>query len=492
MPTKRRLIQLYAALLFNANIKGFFSGKMYRGKLKNLCAPGINCYSCPGASAACPLGALQNSLAESSARAPYYVFGIILLYGLLFGRWICGYLCPFGLIQDLLHKIKTPKVKKSRVTRALSYLKYVILAVFVLILPLIYLSPTFCKYICPAGVVEGAFGLLSHPDNEGLFGSLGPLFTWKFAVMVAIIVGAVFIYRIFCRFLCPLGALYGLFNKIALVGIKLDRGSCISCGRCLSTCKVDIRHVGDQECINCGECIDVCPTKAISWKGSKWVLAPNEVSGDTLSEDEAKATELRNQRIKKRNRIVKIVVGVLMAVLLGGAIVYYNFIDRDAVYESGCDVGDQCYAYDIPLYNEDEGAVYNIENEKSKVVIINFWATWCSGCVAELPHFDEVAKEYGDKVSVIAIHSSYKTTDVQEYLDTKTDNDGKPWSEYIIAFGQDDGDTANSIYFNKLGGVDSYPITLVLDREGVVVAKFEGGVTYETLVKAVEEALAKR
>ena len=119
-PTKRRLIQLYAALLFNANLKGFKTGRIYQGPVKNLCAPGINCYSCPGAVAACPMGALQNALSDSGKTVPYYVVGIILLYGLLFGRWICGFLCPFGLIQDLLHKIKTPKVGKNRVTRVLS------------------------------------------------------------------------------------------------------------------------------------------------------------------------------------------------------------------------------------------------------------------------------------------------------------------------------------------------------------------------------------
>ena len=123
-PTKRRIIQLYAALLTNANLKGFSSGYIYQGNVKNICAPGLNCYSCPAASAACPLGALQNALASTNARLPYYMLGILLLYCIMFGRWICGFLCPFGLIQDLVHKIKTPKVKKSRFTRILSYLKY--------------------------------------------------------------------------------------------------------------------------------------------------------------------------------------------------------------------------------------------------------------------------------------------------------------------------------------------------------------------------------
>ena len=116
IPTKRKLIQLYSALLFNANLKGFANGKIYQGSLKNICTPGLNCYSCPGASGACPLGSLQNAIGASEKRTPYYVFGIIILYGILLGRIICGFLCPFGLIQELLYKIKTPKLKKNRFT----------------------------------------------------------------------------------------------------------------------------------------------------------------------------------------------------------------------------------------------------------------------------------------------------------------------------------------------------------------------------------------
>ena len=119
MPSKRKLIQLYSALLFNANLKGFVNGKIYQGPIKNVCTPGLNCYSCPGASGACPLGSLQNALGASEKRTPYYVFGIIILYSILLGRIICGFLCPFGLIQELLYKIKTPKLKKNRFTRVL-------------------------------------------------------------------------------------------------------------------------------------------------------------------------------------------------------------------------------------------------------------------------------------------------------------------------------------------------------------------------------------
>jgi polyferredoxin len=263
-PSKRKLIQLYAALLYNANIKGFFSGRIYKGATKNICVPGLNCYSCPGAVGSCPLGALQNALTASGTRTPAYIFGTIILFGLLLGRTICGWLCPVGLAQELLYKIKTPKLKKSKATRALSYLKYFLLIALVVILPMFFAIPGFCEYVCPAGTFEGGVGLLSNANNEGLLQNLGPLFSWKFTLLVIIVVASIFIFRVFCRFLCPLGALYGFFCRIALLGVKLDKNECTDCGLCISVCKMDIKRVGDHECIQCGACISVCPTKAIS------------------------------------------------------------------------------------------------------------------------------------------------------------------------------------------------------------------------------------
>ena len=69
-PTKRRIIQLYAALLTNANLKGFGTGYIYIGDTKYACVPGMNCYSCPGAVGACPLGALQNALNATNTKLP--------------------------------------------------------------------------------------------------------------------------------------------------------------------------------------------------------------------------------------------------------------------------------------------------------------------------------------------------------------------------------------------------------------------------------------
>ena len=100
-------------LLHNAYIKGFIDGKIYTGNAKNACVPGFNCYSCPGAVGACPLGALQNALAFAGHRAGWYVLGILLLFGVILGRTICGWLCTMGVNQELLHGIPTPKIRKS-------------------------------------------------------------------------------------------------------------------------------------------------------------------------------------------------------------------------------------------------------------------------------------------------------------------------------------------------------------------------------------------
>ena len=500
IPSKRKLIQLYSALLFNANIKGFFNGRIYKGPLKNLCTPGLNCYSCPGASGACPLGSLQNALAETNKRAPYYVFGIIILYGILLGRWICGWLCPFGFIQELLYKIKTPKLKKSRVTRALSYLKFVILVFFVFILPLMYAFrdfplPGFCKYICPAGTLEGAIGLLSNKINESELARLGPLFTWKFGLMISFIVGSVFIFRLFCRFVCPLGALYGIFNRISVLGIKLEKPKCIDCGLCVSKCKMDIRTVADHECIMCGECIEVCPTNAISWKGKQIILPENDIPDPTpeSSEEEraliAEAKLAFDAKNTKRARIIKAVLASVMTLLLAAALIYYNFINKNVEVPIGADIGDMCIGQQIPLFDEtgELGTTFDPSKNHGKITVINFWGTWCGPCKAELPDFDLIASEYADEVTVIAIHTVMGYSSAAKYVEEN-------FKDSNIIFGKDslidenkpyDGD----YYFTVLGGSDSYPMTVILDEDGIIIESLADTLHYDELKQIIEAAL---
>ena len=157
----RGCLQATATLLTNLHIPNLFKGKLYQGKLKTICAPGLNCYSCPSATGACPIGAFQAVVGSSKFKFTYYITGFFILLGVLLGRFICGFLCPFGWFQDLLHKIPSKKLSTAKL-KPMRYLKYAVLVIFVILLPTFVTNslgmgdPFFCKYICPQGVLEGA------------------------------------------------------------------------------------------------------------------------------------------------------------------------------------------------------------------------------------------------------------------------------------------------------------------------------------------------
>ena len=648
-PSKRKIMQLYFALLFNSNLQGFFTGKIYANHdpsstTKQFCAPGINCYSCPGAVGACPLGSLQGSFSADRSTL-FYVCGTLLLYAILFGRMICGWFCPFGLIQELLYKIKSPKVGKSPVSRILSYFKYVVLVFFVGVIPITYAFrnqplPAFCKYICPAGTIEGGLLLLSNEANESVFfPMLNYLFTWKFMLMISIVVACVFIFRMFCRFICPLGALYGLFNKFSLFGVKVEESKCTHCNLCVANCKCDIRHVSDQECIACGECIDVCPTKAISWKGSKIFLKHNELPhsaqdmpapdpsalakfvrssrlllcaegilgliygllllplsvlgaiglafsasltipklallalfmlplmiggvmlccgihatacGIKAKRDLRPAAEysrrmelfalyllcgnlpmlalhiINNVRISKRAAILhaainsqevsnqttktsgnqtpgklltRIVAILVMATVLIGAIAY-NWDPSVKLFPSsgttdptdptqelvvGSEVGNLCPSDNLNVITPEAVTDEKIDPTKTgKITIINFWGTWCSACVAELPYFDRIATEYADQVEVIAVHTSSLLPTAPGYI-------AGNYADSNITFVADYAGEGNyDAFYSALGGAESggaYPYTVILDENGVILFKTFAAMHYETLLEQVQTAL---
>ncbi|MCX4324313.1 MAG: 4Fe-4S binding protein [Lachnospiraceae bacterium] len=264
---KRKLLQIIAFGCSNAHLLNFKGGKLYTGKWKQFCNPGLNCYSCPAAGFACPIGALQAVNGSRQFSFSFYVAGLLLAFGVLLGRAVCGWLCPFGLLQELIHKIPSPKRKLKK---GFLYIKYVVLVVFVLILPIAvtdYMGmgkPAFCQYICPAGTLEGGLSLLAA--HESLRKAVGSLFSLKMTILILTLIGCVFFYRFFCRTLCPLGAIYGLFNKISIVHLEVDRHRCVGCGKCKDVCGMEVNPVqtpNAAECIRCGACVDVCPADAL-------------------------------------------------------------------------------------------------------------------------------------------------------------------------------------------------------------------------------------
>lgn len=270
--SKIRLVtQACFAALSNGYVKGFAGGRIFEGKSKFLCVPGLNCYSCPGALASCPIGSLQATLNAREYRLSLYVAGLLVVFGTLLGRFVCGFLCPFGLVQDLLFKIPfVRKIRKLPGEKGLRWLRFIFLVIFVILLPMFVIDitglgePWFCKFICPAGTLEGGLPLVLL--NGAMRGAAGFLFKWKLLILIITLLSSIVIYRPFCRYVCPLGAIYGIFNKISFYRIKIDTEKCTKCGACQKACKLDIpvwKNPDSMDCIRCGDCKSVCPQGAI-------------------------------------------------------------------------------------------------------------------------------------------------------------------------------------------------------------------------------------
>lgn len=289
MESLRKLIQVISTFLTNGYFLFPSTRNIYQGQLKVFCSPGLNCYSCPASTTYCPIGSIQQlllgirfSLETGSYYFSFYVVGSIGLLATATGRIACGWLCPFGLIQELLHKI--PSGVRREVPQILRYFKYFMLIAFVIIFPLIFVGdwgigkPWFCKYVCPAGTLEAGLPmLLLQPD---LRATLGALFYNKLFWMIVFLVWSVFSSRPFCKTTCPLGAFYGMFNKFSLIKLDLIEDRCTDCGKCATVCPMGIqfnKSVGSPECIMCMRCMrESCEFGAIHLTCGNLSLTANQ------------------------------------------------------------------------------------------------------------------------------------------------------------------------------------------------------------------------
>jgi len=274
---KRRLFQIFSTLGFNIYLPSFFKGEIFQGNTKGACVPILNCYSCPSAIGACPIGSIQNffatlkfNLSIVSYQFGLYVIGVLGAVGSLVGRMPCGWLCPFGLVQEVLYKIPS---RKFHIPKFMSYGRYVVLVMFVFLLPLLVLDQYgfgqtwFCKWICPAGTLEAGIPLVIL--NEGIRNQVGLLFSWKMFVLILFLVWMVFAQRPFCRTTCPLGAIFGLFNKVSLFRMAVDDDKCIQCNTCYENCPVELKiyeSSNSPDCVRCLKCVKSCQYGAIEYE----------------------------------------------------------------------------------------------------------------------------------------------------------------------------------------------------------------------------------
>ncbi len=254
----RRVTQIgVGAFLFNSYFAVFSTKTLYDGSLRNVCVPGLNCHSCPTALMGCPIGIAQHFAAMHTF--PWFLIGFLGVIGVISGRFTCGWLCPWGLVQDLLYRFKKLTV---RIPKFMNYLKYSILVVVVIIIPYITYEHWFSK-LCPCGALIAAIPWAIWNPMDPVLGEpyiapgmIGTMFWLKMWILGVFLVLFLFIKRPFCRTICPLGATYALFNRVSLISVKVGEG-CVDCGQCRAVCPVDLnvrREANSEACIKCLEC----------------------------------------------------------------------------------------------------------------------------------------------------------------------------------------------------------------------------------------------
>ncbi|MGB9856903.1 MAG: 4Fe-4S binding protein [Dictyoglomaceae bacterium] len=246
----RNISQIISLILINSYYLADFG--------KNIPLPVFNCYSCPLANFACPIGTLQHFLIIR--QFPFLLLGILIFSGIFLGRYFCGWFCPFGTIQDWLYKIKTPKINISN--RFSTPIRWIFFILLVITIPYITLEPWFCK-LCPAGTLTaGIPQILLKPQLRSL---IGILFTIKIIILIVFLISSVFISRSFCRFICPLGTILSSFNKVSFYQLVV-KPSCSECGSCKARCPVNIEVYKDPNSLSCIRCLECTECKQVYGK----------------------------------------------------------------------------------------------------------------------------------------------------------------------------------------------------------------------------------
>ena len=196
---------------------------------------------------------------------------------------------------------------------------------------------------------------------------------------------------------------------------------------------------------------------------------------------------------KKTAKLLEIIAWIMASVVLGIALIYYNFIDKAP--ESKIEVGGKLPDFTAAqTYTEKDGVFafdgenFVFSNQRGKVLVINFWETWCTACIEELPEFDAVQVEYGDSVEVIAIVGTTSTPEyARDWMNKKgweKVSDEMDWADFSLTLGYMNADDSLA-----LGVTSMLPRTIILDQNGIVVHEQNGAMSKEALDAIIQPLL---
>jgi len=293
---KRRFFQIGILVVSNSYIGSFFYNNIYQGWFKGVCVPFMNCYGCPLAVMSCPIGTLQHFVIIKAI--PFLLIGFIGIIGLTVGRMTCGWLCPFGFFQEMLYKIKTKKFYPRKV---FSYSKYVILIGLTLLVAFWVGEPWFCK-LCPVGSLEASIPLvLWNPTGDifteggSIIARVGLLFYTKLFILSALVSAAIFVHQPFCRYICPMGAIWSVFNKFSLFQMHARTDTCAFFYECHEGCPMEVHVHQSPNDLDCTRCLECTKWKCKSIK-FKMVWASNNIT----SKHKHKNTQLEHAKERSK------------------------------------------------------------------------------------------------------------------------------------------------------------------------------------------------
>ena len=157
--------------------------------------------------------------------------------------------------------------------------------------------------------------------------------------------------------------------------------------------------------------------------------------------------------------------------------------------KSGSEIGDYCPSHELEQFDGEglNGIMVDPSENLGKITIINMWGTWCGPCKSELPDFDKFATDYSEYVTIYAIHSHNSFRDAAKYVKTNFPDSKMIFLKdtLINPKNQYDGE----VYFDMIGGTDSYPYTVILDEFGRIIYQHVGMMSYDELKEIVDNRL---